>query len=240
MKSVKIIYEDGDIIAINKPAGLLVHGVGLDAKAERKSETLVDWISDNYPEIKNVGDEPNLRPGIVHRLDRETSGVLIIAKNQKAFEYLKNLFKKREINKKYIALVKGKIKNKRGVIDSPIGKNKKDFRKKAVFQNSAEKTREAITEYNVLEKFLEYTLVEAYPKTGRTHQIRVHLKSIGHPVVCDKLYGPKKEECPFGLSRHFLHANEIDLILPSGVRIKLEADLPEDLERVLKELRYKA
>lgn len=244
-----MIYEDDDILAVNKPAGLLVHGA-----ENSKEPTLVDWLINNYPEIKNVGERPAFgearpdksgRPGIVHRLDKDTSGVLLVAKNQKTFEYLKSQFQNRKIKKKYIALVHGIVKNDKGLVELSIAKSKKDFRKKAcldarraVHGKLAGKIREAITEYKVIKRFPGYTFIEAYPKTGRTHQIRVHLKAIGHPLVCDKLYGPKKQECPFGLSRHFLHAQSLELNLPSGGRIKLEADLPDDLQNVLNMLDF--
>lgn len=233
MEDIKIIYEDNDMMAINKPAGLVVHGDSL---------SVAEWLIDNRPEIKNVGD-PSIglgqeRPGIVHRLDKDTSGVLLIAKNQKAFEYLKKQFKERKIKKKYLALVYGFLKNVQGIIDLPIAKSKSDFRKKTSVGKMAGQVREAITEFKVLKKFKDYTLVEVFPKTGRTHQIRVHFKAIGNPVVCDKLYGPKKQECPFGLFRQFLHAQSLELSLPSGARIKIEADLPEDLQNVLNMLDY--
>ena len=215
---------------------------------------------------KKVGDEPELRPGIVHRLDKDTSGVLIAAKNQKAFEFLKKQFsapslklskegrdlayggQNRNIVKKYLALVEGDLKTDKGVIDLPIGRSFSDFRKKVASSDYKGELREAITEYKVLERFSvqhsmsnisDYTLVEAYPKTGRTHQIRVHLKAIGHPVVCDSLYGGKRMTCPLGLKRHFLHANFFEFVSPSGARLKLEADLPEDLAGVLNVLRKK-
>lgn len=231
---VSIIYEDEDILAVNKPAGLLVHG----------PDSLVDWLVKNYPQIKNVGDPStgsgqDLRPGIVHRLDKDTSGILLVAKNQKAFEYLKKQFQERKIKKKYIALVEGEIKKDKGIIDLAIGKSKKDFRKKVAGGKMAGKTREAITEYKVVKRFPGYTFLEVFPKTGRTHQIRAHFKAIGHPVVCDKLYGPKKLICPFGLNRHFLHASSLEFKLPSGSVIKLEADLPEDLKNFLDMLNYK-
>jgi len=243
-----IIYEDEDILAINKPAGLLVHPVkSPESEGENLEQaTLVSWLVEKYPEIKNVGDLPTeqsgrqaifLRPGIVHRLDKDTSGVLLVAKNQKAFEYLKNQFKDREIKKKYIALASGNLKQDSGIIELPIGKSKKDFRKRSTFGQLAGKIREAVTEYKVLERFDNYTLTEITPKTGRTHQIRTHLKGIGHPIACDKLYGPKKLDCPFGLKRHFLHAISLEFALMDGSKIKLESDLPEDLETVLSGLR---
>lgn len=222
MEKIEIIYEDENILAVNKPAGLLVHG----------PDSLVDWLIENCPEIKKVGEDPE-RPGIVHRLDKDTSGVLLVAKNQKAFEYLKSQFQERKIKKKYIALVEGNIKDKEGIINLPIAKSKGDFRKKTSVGKMVGKEREAVTEYKVIKKFPDYTLIEAYPKTGRTHQIRVHLKAIGHPVVCDKLYGSKKQTCPPGLARQFLHANALEFSLLDGSRINLEADLPRDLQNVL-------
>ncbi len=232
MVSISVIYEDADVLAINKPAGMLTHP---DHNA--KQFTAVDWLKKNYPEIKSVGDNPALRPGIVHRLDKDTSGILIIAKNQKAFEYLKNQFQKRKIKKKYIALVQGNLKNKEGWIDFPIGKSKKDFRKKSTKGQLKGKIREALTYYKVLEHFPEFTLLEVFPHTGRTHQIRVHLKSIGHPVACDSLYATRKFKCPFGLNRHFLHACSVVFNLLDGTRIHIEADLPADLKKALAMLR---
>jgi len=222
MEEVKIIYEDKDVLAINKPAGLLVHG----------PNSLVDWLLKKYPEIKDVGED-SIRPGIVHRLDKDTSGVLLVAKNQKAFEYLKEQFQNRKIKKKYIALVEGNIKDSNGIIDLPIGKSKKDFRKKSSTGKIVGKIREAITEYKVLKRFKNFTLVEVFPKTGRTHQIRVHFKAINHPVAGDKLYGRQNN-----LNRQFLHASSLEFNLPNGARIKLEADLPEDLKNFLNMLNY--
>jgi len=222
MENIKIIYEDDDVLAINKPAGLLVHG----------QSSLVDWLVKKYPEIKNVGEDLT-RPGIVHRLDKDTSGVLLIAKNQKSFEYLKTQFQQKKIKKKYLALVNGEIKNNSGIIDLPIGKSKKDFRKKKAGKDARGKIREAVTEYKVLKRFDKYTLVEVLPKTGRTHQIRVHFKAIGHPIVGDKLYGHQSN-----LNRQFLHANSLELTLLGGARIKLEADLPDDLKNFLNMLNY--
>src|SRR3989338_9063203 len=260
---VIIIYQDNDIVVVNKPAGISVHkGVA------EKGETLADWLIEKFPEMKKVGDEPELRPGIIHRLDKDTSGVLVAARNQKSFEFLKNQFsahslklskegrdlayggQKREVVKKYLALVEGELKNNNGTIDLPIGRSRSDFRKKLASDSAKGELREAITEYKVLERFgsvrhsmsntgRPYTLVEAYPKTGRTHQIRVHFKAVGHPIVCDSLYGGKRMTCPFGLARHFLHANFLEFVSPSGARLKMEADLPEDLEKVLAGLRKK-
>src|SRR3989338_5503194 len=239
--NLSIIYQDNDIVVVNKPAGISVHkGVA------EKGETLADWLAEKFPGMKKIGEEPELRPGIVHRLDKDTSSVLVAARNQKSFEFLKSQFQKREVVKKYLALVEGNFKNDlptgqagNGVIALPIGRSASDFRKKMASDSAKGELREAVTEYKVLEKFPKHTLVEAYPKTGRTHQIRVHFKAIGHPVVCDSLYGGKRMTCPFGLARHFLHANFLEFVSPSGVRLKLEADLPEDLAEVLAGLRKK-
>ncbi len=249
MEAPNIIYEDENVLAINKPAGLLVHPISQRTILKESQRivlcepTLIDWLVEKYPEIKNVGDPslssgplaPN-RPGIVHRLDKDTSGVMIVAKNQTAFEYLKNEFKNRKIKKTYLVLVGGKIKEKTGVINLPIGRSRSSPTKRLASLKARGTLREAITEYKVLENFKNYTLIEAYPKTGRTHQIRVHLKAINHPVVCDKIY-TKNPICPFGLSRHFLHACSLELTLPDGSRSRFEADLPADLEKVLQELR---
>ena len=241
-----IIYEDENILAINKPAGLLVHPIQIQEENSKPqalnskkatsyklqaTSSLVDWLLKNYPDIGQVGDpstssgQANLRPGIVHRLDKETSGVLIVAKNQKTFEFLKEQFKQRKIQKTYTALVKGVVNppagGKKGIINSPI----KRF----------SKTRDAVTEYKIIKKFKDYTLLEVYPKTGRTHQIRIHLKSIGHPIACDKLYS-KKSNCVSGLKRHFLHASSLELTLPNKARIRLEANMPDDLQNTLKSL----
>jgi len=265
---ISIIYEDNDVLAINKPAGLVVHkGLTFVTKVKPLcvvGPSVVDWLLENKPEIKGVGEDSE-RPGIVHRLDKDTSGILLIAKNQKTFEYLKNQFsapslyyskkegrdlasggQERKVKKTYLALVCGKLKVESGIIDLAIGKSKSDFRKKTCLlagmatNKAIGKIREAVTEYKVKKIFNDpvspagrYTFVEVYPKTGRTHQIRAHFKAIGHPIVCDKLYGSKKQECPFDLTRHFLHASALELELPSDGRIKLEADLPDDLQNVL-------
>jgi len=234
---MNIIYEDKNILVVNKSAGISVH-----PDENHKTGTLIQEILKTHPEIKNVGDpavseaSDQMRPGIVHRLDKDTSGVLIIAKTQPAFEYLKNKFQERKVKKTYLALVVGNIKNKEGVIDLPIGRSKKSPLRRLASPKARGKLREAVTEYKVLEKFRDYTFLETYPQTGRTHQIRVHFKAIGHPIVCDKLY-TKNLKCPFGLSRHFLHANAIELTLPDASRSRFEADLPDDLEKVLERLR---
>ena len=221
---IPIIYEDKNFVAVNKPAGLLVHQV-----RNKKSEpTLVDWLIKNYPEIKKVGDNLEDRPGIVHRLDKETSGVLLVPKNQEYFEYLKRLFQNGGIKKTYLALVWGRVSPGKGIINKPIGL-KSGTIKRTVFTKNAKMVKQAITEYKVKEYLPLHTLLEVSPKTGRTHQIRVHLTSLGHPVVGDKLYGKKKAE----LNRLFLHAYSLEFAPESGKRIKLTADMPSDLTQYL-------
>ena len=232
--NLEILYEDENFLAVNKPAGLLVHGViGRHAKSE---PDLVDWIVENRPEIRNVGDvQPHTgqpagdRPGIVHRLDRQTSGVMLIAKNQKYFEYLKKLFQTKGIQKTYLALVHGRLAGG-GKIDKPIGL--KDGSVKRTVHVTMPKTkmiREAVTLYKAIKPVGEYTLVELKPLTGRTHQIRVHMNSIGHPVVGDELYGGKKDK----LGRHMLHAESIEFTTEEGKRIKISAPLPREFQALV-------
>ncbi len=227
---INIVYEDKDIIVIDKPAGLLTH----KAESSPGEKTLVDFLIEHYPPIKNVGEDLS-RPGIVHRLDRETSGLIITAKNNDAFKYLKNLFQERKIEKKYYALVHGILKNKSGVIDSPIAK----LEGKQTTQLKGKKELEgktAVTEYKVIKEFEKYSLLDVTIKTGRTHQIRIHLKSIGHPIVCDKIYGTKKTVCPDNVGRMFLHAYHLSFITPSGAPLVLESDLPKELAKGLENI----
>lgn len=231
-----IILENSDLLLVNKPAGWLVHGIYHKGEAKHSEETLVDWLVERYPEIKNVGDTPTQRGGIVHRLDRETSGVMVIARSQEAFHYLKKLFQTRDIHKTYQALVWGHVKADSGVIDKPISIIDGSV-KRTVFKGKM--SREAVTEYRVIGRYLgdddkELTLVEVSPKTGRTHQIRVHFSSLGHPVVGDKLYGKKGTIA--GLERQFLHAAKIEFIAPDGKAIKGESALPAELANVLSSL----
>ena len=202
--------------------------------------TLVSFITEKYPEIKNIGDlsaspkQVALRPGIIHRLDRDTSGVILIARNQKYFEYLKNLFQIHQIKKTYLALVLGKLEPKQGIIEKPISL-KTGSVKRTVWEGKDAKP--AVTEYKVKKYFSfdgqDYSLVEAFPKTGRTHQIRIHLASIGYPIIGDQLYGSKKLKNPFDLNRQFLHAQSLEFIAEDGERIKIEADPPDKLKRVV-------
>jgi 23S rRNA pseudouridine1911/1915/1917 synthase len=234
---IKILYEDEYILALDKPSGLLVHGDG-----RTKGETLVDWINQNYPELKEVGEEQVLqneevikRPGIVHRLDKDTSGVIIVAKTKEAHEFLKEQFKNRKVEKIYNAVVWGNFLSEKmeGVINKSIGKSSGDFRKWSAEYGAKGKLREAVTEYKVLVQNKDFAYLEVKPKTGRTHQIRVHLKSISHPVVCDKLYASGKpcdsENC-LGFNRLALHALSVKLELPNNTHITIESPLPKEFE----------
>ncbi len=251
--SIEIIYEDPNILVINKPAGLVVHSDG-----RTDEPTVVDWILTHRPKIKGVGEQiqdsrlpkpelgdggqarfkiqesPNAeRSGIVHRLDRDTSGVMVIAKNQKAFEFLKKQFQAREMEKTYRAFVYGEMKQDEGVIDRPIARSRRDFRLWSAQRGSRGGEREAVTEYKVLARRDGFSFLDVHPKTGRTHQIRVHLKAINHPVVCDKLYAPKRD-CALGFNRLALHAFSIKLKLLNGKTLEISAPYPEDFQKVLK------
>jgi len=227
---IKNIFQNEDFIIIEKPAGLAVHpGVNIS------EPTLVDFLLEKFPELKNVGDAPEVRPGIVHRLDQETSGVMIVARNQETFLYLKDLFKNRKVEKKYLALVYGRLKNKEGQIEGEMGRSRRDFRKQALVRGkiNVRKERYSLTYYKVKKEFDDYSLLEVFPKTGRMHQIRVHLHSIGHPIVGDKKYTFKKflphrqAGKKNSAARMFLHAAEISFSGPKGEKYIFESQMPD-------------
>lgn len=233
---VSIIEETSDFVVLNKPAGLLTHR--LPGKEEA---ALTDWLLTRYPEMARVGDpstssgRANLRPGIVHRLDRNTSGIIAVARNQDFFLYLKNLFQNRQVEKVYWALVRGRLEPSQGIIDKPIGLKNGTIKRTI---HGGKMIKPAVTEYRVIERWLEFSLVELRPKTGRTHQLRVHLAAIGHPIAGDPLYG--KNVGPYGLRHQFLHAHSLEFALLGGSRRRFEADLPADLRAILDDLRQKA
>lgn len=235
MQNIEIIYESADYIVLSKPAGLLMHKIRIKNNELKEEETLTDWIVSKYPEIKSVGDDPETRPGIVHRIDRETSGVVVIARNAKYFEYLKKKFTEQNITKNYLALVYGELKEDDGVISKPIG-IKNGTVKRTVY--GGKMVKEAVTYFKVIKRYKDYTLIIASPKTGRTHQIRVHLSSIAHPIVGDKLYGGKKEKKSLlKISRHFLHAKEITFESKPGELVTFVAEMPKDMENIISELK---
>jgi len=248
--NVSILHEDANFLILNKPAGLMVHGDG-----RSKEPTLADWLAENRPELKKVGEslrleksgnvEEILRPGIVHRLDRDTSGAIVIAKNEQAFAHLKEQFKSRRVRKIYHAIVAGNIKEDDGVIDKPIGRSASDFRKKTTGRVAIRgEIREAVTRFHVLGRGQiggePVTFVEAMPKTGRTHQIRVHFKSIHHPVIGDMLYGPRSSENlseniqkNIEIGRLALHAFSVSFTGINGREISATAPYPEDFARAV-------
>lgn len=221
---IKIIYRDRNFIAVNKPAGLLVHTT---EHQKIKEPTLVDWLLKNFPQVKKVGDDTQYRPGIVHRLDRDTSGVMLVALNQEYFSYLKNLFQEKKIKKTYLAIVKGTVKEKKGRIERPIG-IKSGTTKRSVF--SEKMAKEAITEFKLMKNFQkngqEYSLLEVSPLTGRTHQIRVHLAYINHPVIGDRLYGGKT--VALLIEKQMLHCYALEFEIKPGEMMRLEASPPDD------------
>jgi len=214
--NLPILYEDENIVAVDKPAGLVTHGDG-----RTKEESAEDWFKGKYPEIK-------LERPYVHRLDRDTSGVLVFAKNENAYNFLRKAFTDREVKKTYLAFVHGVPKEKKGVIDFDIGRSRKDFRLRSAQPKAKGKLREALTRYEVIGEIGEYALLKVSPETGRTHQIRVHLKAINHPIIGDSLYAPNHSPA-LGISRLGLHASEIDLPLPSGERARIVSPVPPNL-----------
>ena len=229
----KVLYEDDNILAIDKPAGIVVFPEG-----NIQGKTMIDHILEKYPDFKNAGVP--LRYGVVHRLDRDTSGILLVAKNSKTLEFLQKQFKDRKVVKKYLALVVGNIKNKEGKVETLIGRHPKDRNKQKVFlphQPGSQGKRIAVTSYRVIEEFPGYTLLEVTPKTGRKHQIRTQLSYLNHPITGDKLYGFKNQPKPKNLSRHFLHASYLMINLPDNKSKEFYSELPEDLKKTLENIK---
>ncbi len=226
MQQPEIIYQEKNFAVVNKPAGLLVHAAPGGGGAE---PTLADWLRKKFPAVHLVGDEPSLRPGIVHRLDKATSGAMLVPLNQEYFVYLKNLFKERRIKKKYLAWTCGSFKEEEGIIEKPIGL--KDGSVKRSTHSSSKMLKPALTRYKVLETRsvggAEHSLLEVMPATGRTHQIRVHLASIGHPVAGDVLYGGKTCR-PEWAKRLELHAAALEFEAGPGRKISIEVPPPPD------------
>lgn len=221
----KILYEDEHVAVIEKPSGLVVH-----PSDSVKWGTLVNGLLAVWPQMEGVGED-FFRPGIVHRLDRETSGVMVTAKTQLAYEHLKKQFQNRTVEKKYVALLMGRTSKLKGEINAPIGRSENDPMKRSVGG-----IKEAITLYEVIRRFERYTLVEAMPKTGRTHQLRVHFSYIGHPIAGDDKYTPKRAKPPLGLKRLFLHACDLTITLVSGKLKHFHSPLPSELAKVLEDI----
>lgn len=233
---IEIVYEDEDLLVVNKPSGMAVHpGAGESHLEDSLVSALLYYCRGKLSGISGV-----MRPGIVHRLDKDTSGLLVVAKNDKAHQALSAQFRDREVEKTYYALVAGRLVPERGTIDAPIGRDPRDRKKMAVVSDA--KGRQAVTKYRVLKYLGDFTYVEISLITGRTHQIRVHFASIGHPLAGDPLYGRSRInkffEEEYGLKRVFLHAGRLSLVLPSAKtaqkKEEFRAPLPADLQKVLK------
>lgn len=229
---IKILYEDDNIVVIDKPFGISVHKDG-----KKDDWCISDWFVENFPESKNVGEAQFIngkevfRSGVVHRLDRDTSGVLLLVKNQEAYYFFKKKFKDRKIKKIYLAVVNGWMKNEKGIIDKPIGRSPSDFRRRLSGRGARGELREAVTEYKVLKKFEEagekFSVLEVSPKTGRTHQIRVHLKYLNFPIVSDSLYNPGKP-CPKEITHLALCAKSLEFENIDGKNLKIETKTPKE------------
>ncbi len=207
-KGLKVIYENDDLLVIDKPAGI---------------------NSDDFEKR-------------VHRLDKDTSGILLIAKNDKVLEFLQKQFKEGKVKKKYLALVIGNLKNKEGVVETLIGRSAGNRKKQKVYlplEPGFQSKRIAITKYQVLQRFKDYDLIEVKPKTGRKHQIRTHFAYLGHPIAGDNLYGFKNQPRPQGLKRQFLHACYLKIKLPNSQEKEFKSELPKDLQKILKNLNLK-
>ena len=227
-----IVYEDADLIVINKPAGMVVHPA-----AGHTSGTLVNAVLAHCPDLRGVGDAQGVRSGIVHRLDKDTSGLIIVAKSEAARDNLQRQFKSRNVAKVYVALVEGRLAPPQGLIDVPIGRDKQQRKRMTVVADG----RPSRTAYKAAEFFgrtsKQYTLVEVKPQTGRTHQIRVHFAWLKFPIVGDTVYG-RRRKTTLPLQRHFLHAQSLTFRLPSdGREVTFTAPLPPDLSAVLEQLR---
>jgi 23S rRNA pseudouridine1911/1915/1917 synthase len=219
---LNIIYEDDDLLVVDKPAGLTVHPA-----PGHPAHTLVNAILARFPHLAALSD--SLRPGIVHRLDRDTSGVMAVAKSRLAQTKLTEQFKAHSVAKAYLVLVKGHLTPENGVIEAPMGRDPRHRQRMAVVA----KGREARTEYNVIKYIGDYSLLEVKPETGRTHQIRVHFAAIGFPVVGDKIYGVKSPFVP----RQFIHATRLGFTLPSsGKYVEFKSELPADLAQALEDI----
>ena len=239
---VEILFENDDLLVVNKPPGLQIHPAGAHT-----TDTLVNWLIACYPKIQNVGESKE-RPGIVHRIDRETSGVLVIAKHQATFLLLKQAFQERKVEKKYLALVHGHLKKKEGIIDASLFRPSGALKRQTVQTKASGaksralpgNTREAVTHYRVVMRYQDFDLVEVVPKTGRTHQIRAHFSSVGHPLAGDRLYTfkafrpftLKKQKNAFFSPRQMLHAHSLSFELFSE-KYRFTAPLPTDFRQRL-------
>jgi len=224
---LSIIFENSDLLIINKPAGMVVHPA-----SGHLTGTLVHAALNLAPDMEGVGGEH--RPGVVHRLDKDTSGLILLAKNDKTHRFIQDQFRKRSVHKTYYALTEGFPPTPTGRIEAPIGRDPSHRKQMAIVP--IQRGREAITEYKVLEKFGQQALVAAYPQTGRTHQIRLHLAFLGCPIVGDRVYGLKKQQVD--AKRQMLHAYQIEFLLPGETNPRVfQAPIPEDMQALIDKLR---
>jgi len=235
---IPILFENEEVMVINKPAGLIVHSDG-----KTKKETLTDWILKERPEIAGIGEPMKTaegeidRPGIVHRLDEDTTGALIIAKTAESFENLKAQFQDRSTEKEYHAFVWGHFKEHAGIVDAPIGRSSGDFRRWQAGRGTRGELRDAVTKWQAIQQFVDeneqqFSFMYLFPKTGRTHQLRVHMKYLQRPIVADSLYGASKPVA-LGFERLALHARKISFFSLAGEQITVEAPYPQDFEQAL-------
>lgn len=222
-----IVYEDDDVLVINKPAGLLVH----DAFEQETRPTVVDALLERNPDMINVGDNPK-RPGIVHRLDMDVSGLMAIAKTEEAFHFLKKQFQERTVQKEYIALVYGRPPHVHDTVELKIARSKSKGR--MVSRTGEQEGKDAITKYDTIKEYMHTTLLKVNILTGRTHQIRVHMQAIGCPIVGDKLYKLKRMKMnPLEINRIFLHAQKLSIKTLDGITREFEVNIPNELEQFL-------
>jgi 23S rRNA pseudouridine1911/1915/1917 synthase len=241
MQNIQILFENNDIVAISKPAHVSVHG---DGKTDEC--TISDWVLEKYPDTLDVGESIELedgnkipRHGIVHRLDKDTTGVLLIAKTKKGFWHLKKQFKNRLIKKTYHTFLYGKFRDERGIINRPIGRSCGSIRKWATGPKARGEMREAVTRFKIVKNEAPVSFAEVWPQTGRTHQIRVHMQAVGHPVVCDKLYANTRE-ARLGFDRLALHASRLVFNDLSGKTIEVKAPFPTDFQNAMMEIGVQA
>ena len=237
----KIIFTDEQLLILDKPAGWLTHPSGHSQSPLIPSVT--EWLITHYPSLAAIGEPGQLqtgevisRAGILHRLDRETSGVLAVAKTKESFDWFTQAWRSRQVEKVYRAIVSGVVKQDDGVIDLPIGRSLKDPRRRVASRRAHGELREAVTRYHVLERFVGHTYLELKPETGRTHQLRAHLKAIQAPIIGDQLYAPNMASLPT-INRTALHAFSLNLPMPDGQKKHFESLLPLDFQRTLDYLR---
>ncbi len=230
--NIEVIYEDEGCVVVNKPVGMLVHEDG-----RNDEPTVVDWLLARAPKARGVGEAsrtpdgtPLERSGVVHRLDRDTSGVLILAKTQESFGFLKSQFHDHQVRKEYRAFVYGNMKEQWGTINRPIGRSSKDFRLRSAQRGARGTIREALTDWELITQSTTHAYLKVFPKTGRTHQIRVHLKAIGRPIVGDELYAPEESRNgdSLGFARLALHAYSMRIMLPNTGEHTFTTPLPLD------------